>query len=302
MRSDHFCQRSRLPSSVNESALRLADLERRDVLAQPQPGHEVRHVLAHRRGLVDAVDVLDLEQLHPVEVDDEVQPGDRVGVRARPVLAAVPDVGPADPAAAVLLGDEVRAVGPGVDQDAVHVGDAALRERRDHARVGAQGGVALVELVDGHVRLAVRVVLPAQHAVLVERDQRLVDRAVVAVPADHDGLALQRGARRGAPPWAARAARSRRSASARRRRGRGGGSRPRPGSRRTTAGRADAGSPRDRPRFARRAQSCGLKAAAASSSPQPTSRASRSSVRSRRTARRASPSRQITTGGRRAPL
>ena len=97
-------------------ALGLGDLERLEVGALLLAGHEVRDVLAHRGRLVDAVDVLDLEQLHAVEVDDEVQPGDRVGVRARALLAAVPDVGPADAPAAVGLGDEVGAVGPGVDQ------------------------------------------------------------------------------------------------------------------------------------------------------------------------------------------
>ena len=91
-----------------------------------------------------------------------MQPGDRVGVRARALLAAVPDVGPADAAAAVGLGDEVGAVGPGVDQDAVHLGDPAAGERLDHARVAAQRLVALVELVDGHVRLAVGLVLPGR--------------------------------------------------------------------------------------------------------------------------------------------
>ena len=68
------------------------------------------------------------------------------------------------------LGHEVRAVGPGVDQDPVHVGDAAARERLDHARVAAQRVVALVELVDGHVRLAVGLVLPGRDAVVAERD------------------------------------------------------------------------------------------------------------------------------------
>ena len=68
-------------------------------------------------------------------------------------------------------------------------------ERLDHARVAAQRLVALVELVDGHVRLAVGLVLPGDDAVLAERDARLVDAAVVAVPADHDGLARDRVAR-----------------------------------------------------------------------------------------------------------
>ena len=177
-------------------ALGLDDLERLEVLAQPLAGHEVGDVLAHRGGLVDALLVLDLEQLHAVEVDHEVQPGDRVGVRARALLAAVPDVRPADAAAAVGLRDEVRAVGPGVDQHAVHLRDPAAGERLDDPRVAAQRRVALVELVDGHVRLPVGLVVPARDAILAERDDRLVDLAVVAVPADHHRLADDLVARR----------------------------------------------------------------------------------------------------------
>ena len=52
--------------------------------------------------------------------------------------------------------------------------------------------VALGELVDGHVRLAVGDVVPRRDAVAVEVDARLVDGAVVAVPADHLGLARDR--------------------------------------------------------------------------------------------------------------
>ncbi len=182
-------QRPLLPAQLvaverERDALGLGDLERLDVLAQAQVGHQVRHVLAHRPRLVDAVRVLDLQQLHAVEIDDEVQAGDGVGVRARAGLAAVPDVGPADAPAAVRLRHEVRAVRPRVDQDAVHVGDAAGGERLDHARVAAQRLVALVELVDGHVRLAVGLVVPRQDTIRLEVDARLVDLAVVAVPAD----------------------------------------------------------------------------------------------------------------------
>ena len=127
-----------VPVERERGALRLADLERLEVVAQPQAGHEARDVLAHRVRLVDAVRVLDLEQLHAVEVDDEVQPGDRVRVRAGAVLAAVPDVGPAEPAVVVGLRQQVRAVRPGVDQDAVGVGDPARRERlRSRAGRGA---------------------------------------------------------------------------------------------------------------------------------------------------------------------
>ena len=161
-------QRPLLPAHAvaverERDALGLRDLERLEVVAQlagrARGGGRTR---PSSRGSSTRCDVLDLEQLHAVEVDDEVQPGDRVGVRARALLAAVPDVGPADAAAAVGLGHEVRAVGPGVDQHPVQVGDPAVGERLDHARVAAQRRVALVELVDGHVRLPVGLVLPRE--------------------------------------------------------------------------------------------------------------------------------------------
>ena len=116
-------------------------------------------------------------------------------------------------------------------------------ERLDDARVAAQRLVALVELVDGHVRLAVGLVLPRDDPLLAERDARLVDAPVVAVPADHHRLATDRVAGRELPrPSAsrARAARSRRSASVRPRPGRGARWPPPSGSRRPSAGRADA--------------------------------------------------------------
>jgi hypothetical protein len=46
----------------------------------------MRDVLAHRPRPVDAMDVLHLQQLHAVEVHDEVQAGDRVRVGAGALL------------------------------------------------------------------------------------------------------------------------------------------------------------------------------------------------------------------------
>ena len=279
-RSDHFCQRRWLPSSVNEAPSGWVISSGRTSSRSPQARHEVRHVLAHRVRLVDAVDVLDLQQLHPVEVDDEVQARDRVGVRAGALPAAAPDVGPADPPAAMLLGHEVRAVGPGVDQHQVHVGDPAPGERLDHARVPAQGRVALVELVDGHVRLAVGLVLPGDDAILAERDARLVDAAVVAVPADHDGLARDRGARLVRPDGLL--------------------------GRLAQLDRGEAPALADAPVAAQDAAAARISSAPSGSSgcgaTQSTSLERRSRYSSRRTARRASPSRAKITGGLRVPL
>jgi hypothetical protein len=175
-RSDHFCQRSTVAVERERGALGLDDLERLDVRRAAQAGHEPREVLAHGVGLVDAVAVLDLEQLHPVEVDDEVQPADGVRVGARARGLAVPDVGPPEPPLVIGLRQQMRAVGPGVDQDAIHVVDPSGGQRLDHARVAAQRLIALPELVDGHVRLLARPGLPAVDRAAVERDDGFVDR------------------------------------------------------------------------------------------------------------------------------
>ena len=109
-----------------------------------------------------------------------------------PSLLAVPDVRPADPAAAVRLRDQVRAVGPGVDQDAVQVRDPAVGQRLDHARV--RRSAASHSWNSSTVMFGCPSGWCSQRgdALLAERDARLVDRAVVPVPADHDGLAGDR--------------------------------------------------------------------------------------------------------------
>ncbi len=129
--------------------------------------------------------ILDLEQLHAIEVDDQVQTRHRVGVRARTGVLAVPDVRPSQPASRVLLGEQVRAIRPGVDEHEIHVGDPAAAHRLDHARIAPQRRIALVVLVVGHVRLAVGLQPPAHDAILGQRHESLIDGPAVAVPA-HD--------------------------------------------------------------------------------------------------------------------
>ena len=168
-------------------AVGLADLQRRH-LAQPHR-QQVGQVLAHHLRVGAAgVAVLDFQQLHRVQVDDGVQAGDVVGVGVAPLAAPVPQVAPADPAARVALGDERRAVGPHVGQHQGHVGDPAPAKRLDDGRVGAQHLVALVPLVDGHVRLLAGQVLPGGDLVRGQRHGAAVGLAVGAVPADHQRL------------------------------------------------------------------------------------------------------------------
>ena len=103
-------------------------------------------------------------------------------------MVPVPDVRPADAPAPVLVGDQRPPVGPDVEEHLLHVGDAARGERLDDLRVPPQRDVALVVFVDGYVRLLAGAVLPRDDAVLVERDDRLVGLAVVAIPAYEQGL------------------------------------------------------------------------------------------------------------------
>ena len=180
-------------------AIRLADLERLDVVAQLQAGDELRRVLAHhrrRRGVGGMPIVLELEQLHRVEVDDRVQARERVGVWIAVGRGAMPDVGPADPPVRVLRRRDRRAVGPYVDQHQIHIGHAALGERLDHRRVPAQHLVGLVVIGDGHRRvLAGRELGPRRDAVLGQRDRALEPAAVLTVPADDLGHARRRRVR-----------------------------------------------------------------------------------------------------------
>ena len=165
----------------------LADLQRRH-LAQPHR-EEVGQVLAHHLGVGAAGGaVLDLEQLHRVQVDDGMQAGDVVGVRVAALAAPVPQVAPADPAARVAVGDERRAVGPHVGEDPGQVGDPAPGQRLGDGRVGAQHLVALVPLVDGHVGLLAGQVIPRGDLVRGQRHGPAVGPAVGAIPADHQRL------------------------------------------------------------------------------------------------------------------
>ena len=84
------------------------------------------------------VGVSDLEQFHPVQVHQRVQAIDRMRVRVTAGDTPVPDIDPAHPATAVLLRDKRVAVGPGVEEHPLQVGDPAVSERGDHPAVAAQ--------------------------------------------------------------------------------------------------------------------------------------------------------------------
>ena len=142
-------------------------------------------------GVSTSLAVLDPQQLHRVEVDHAVQSADQVGVRvhARPVLE--PGVRPAEPAVAEFGRRDGVAVGPGVHEDDVDVGDAAPGERREDVRMSAQHLVALDELVDGEVGLHAGHVLERLDAIVGERHHALVG----GVRASGSGRPPWRGAR-----------------------------------------------------------------------------------------------------------
>ena len=109
----------------------------------------------------------------------------RPGARRRPSPAA----------ARVLLGQQMRAERPGVDEHQVEVGDAAPRQHLDDPRVLAQRHVGLVVLVDRDVGLRARPRLERGHAVVVDRDDGAVGHVLRAVPEMHDALARRPRAR-----------------------------------------------------------------------------------------------------------
>ena len=164
--------RQRVPVEGERRALGLDDLQR------PQRGargvaRDVRGgVLPHHLREAGVRPVLDLQQLHGVHVDHELEPGHRVGVRVAPRGAAQPHVAPADPAARERLGDQGGPVGPHVDQGQRRIVDPALGQRRDHVGVAAHRLVALVPLVDGRVGLAARLGFPCQQGVIGPRQFR----------------------------------------------------------------------------------------------------------------------------------
>ena len=146
--------RQRVAVERERDALGLGDLDRLAGRRAAQVGHEARDVLAHHPGrLLDRERVLDLQQLHRVQVDDAVQPVDRVRVRIGARGGAIPRVRPADPAARVLLRHEEAAVAPDVDQDEVMSVIPRAASASISARLAPQRLVALVPLVGRQVRL-----------------------------------------------------------------------------------------------------------------------------------------------------
>ena len=165
-------------------AVGLADLERPQIVAESQTRNQLRPVLAHHLRQPRVIDVLQLEQLHAVDVDDRPQAPDVVRIRIRLLAAAHPHVTPRDPAVAVGGRDQRLGVRPRVDEHQVEVVDPTARERSDHVGMTANQLVALVVLLAGEVRLHAWPLADVRQLVGAQIDRAFVDQAVATIP-DH---------------------------------------------------------------------------------------------------------------------
>ena len=138
--------------------------------------------------------ILDVDDLHLVEIDDGEEVGHRAGVAV--VGGMAPHPGQRADQAAPLLAREAEVPGrPRVDHGEAEIGDAALAHGLLPARIGAHRGLALEELVEDDRRLDAGHGRPREHALLGQRDDRLVGRPGRVVEQDREGLALDGRAR-----------------------------------------------------------------------------------------------------------
>ena len=124
---DQFCQRTSVPSISNDTPSGWVMCSGLMSSRSVWPGTRSGSYSPITGGGSTTRRRVDLEQLHGVHVDDELQPGHRVRVGVPRRRLAHPDVGPAQPAVAVLLRHQRAPVGPDVDQHEIEVGDARAR-------------------------------------------------------------------------------------------------------------------------------------------------------------------------------
>ncbi len=117
-------------------------------------------------------------------------------------LRAQPRVGPAQPTPGVLLRDQRVRVRPGVHQYERQVGDAALGKGGNHFRRFPEPCAGPRATRRWSCSAARRVRRPKRHDCIVsQRDQRLVGHLLDPAPADHPGLARERGSGRREVPY-----------------------------------------------------------------------------------------------------
>ena len=164
--------RSALPSSVNETPSGWVISSGLRSSRSRWPGTRRGHVLAHRRAARRRGACPRSRAAPSVEVDDEVQPGDRVRVRVGALLGCGTRRRPSRAGGRGSgSGTQVRAVGPDVDQHPVHVGDPA-RARAPRSRAGRARSASSHSWNSSTVMFGwlAGLVLPGDDAVLAERD------------------------------------------------------------------------------------------------------------------------------------
>ena len=117
-----------------------------------------------------------------------------MGVRTLTRTVLAPGVRPAEAPIAELRRCDRVAVGPGVHEHQIQIGDAALGQGGDELRIFAHQLVALEELVDGEVGLHTGDVVERLDPVAVQRHHALVGGVVGALQADHLGTPGRRRA------------------------------------------------------------------------------------------------------------
>ena len=142
--------------------------------------------------------VLELHDLHRLQVDDRMETPDRMGVVVVGRVALHPAGRPDEAAALQPLGRHV-ADRPGLDVDKIRIVDAAPLEGGTEVGVRPDGGDRLAELVQGHLRLDAGHGRPRADLAARRRHDRLGRLARLGVVDDGERLAVQNVVRRKAP-------------------------------------------------------------------------------------------------------
>jgi len=137
--------------------------------------------------------VLDVDDLHLVEVELDDQVFDRSGIDMLTGTGPDPGQRPAEAALLGAVGLGVVAGRPGIGHRHVEVGHTALAQRLLPARVLADDLVDGHELLEHDRGLGALNLLPADDLLLGEGDHRLVRLAVGAVTKDDERLPVDLG-------------------------------------------------------------------------------------------------------------
>ena len=164
----------------------LGDLDRSEIVARR--AGVLRGVVARLGRERGDAGVLELDELHRVQIDDRDQPLDRTRVAVVARLRAHPGQRPAQPP--VVAQRPARR--PRVDHQQAGIGDAASGQRREELGVGLEHLLAFDELLEHHPWLHARDERHRGHRLIGERDDRLVNLAAGAIHQDDERLPRHR--------------------------------------------------------------------------------------------------------------